>query len=260
MKYLYLLTIILFFSDCTSYKSENDYLYRDIIKLEKRISFIRYSLEQAEKEHPSSQRYPFIIHQFDLIEDVFQRIEIKLKEGDYIKKEIEIISEIIKQTSYSIDFAKNEIDDMIQYKFRNDYDELEKLDEGNMKKLSDLEITHTLKTIQEAIFNTYFTLSRTNKYTFNKVEIFPYSKGNGLKINQGDTLSVGLLSAAYDSSEVTQIQYWSKEDSDKKITQSGYQFLRLTGDRGKHEIEGKYILNSNNRKDTLSFEFSYTVE
>ena len=142
-------------------------------------------------------------------------------------------------------------------------EELKGLEADELKSISKNEKNHSIKTVQEGMLNTFFTLSRMDKYTFNKVEPLPFErKGNGFEIKHGDSLEVAILLVACDTTTIQKIEYWIDDSTRNKsnVIKHDYGFIKVGGEKGVHTVVGTIGTTPNNREDKALWEFKYTVE
>ena len=106
-----------------------------------------------------------------------------------------------------------------------------------------------------------FMLSKVEApaYNFNKIEPLAFARTG--YINQGDSLSLSVMIAAYDSNEVSKIRYGmdadtANPDSWKEITGK----IGLSGDSpGPHKVKGQIGVKEKGEIAWKPWEFSYTV-
>lgn len=262
MRLILFLSIGITISSCLNSSQKSEYLSRDIDQLKERIDFVNTTFQKENQKESSSSRDYFLLDELKSMNNSFYEIEKRLKNNSSIKKQIVNINKSISRTVHSMN--NNSIDDLIQLKFSQHLEELDNLKANSSENITKDELTHSIKTVQEGILNTLFTLSRTDKYTFNKVEPFPYTRNeNKFNVKRGDSLDVAIFTLAYDSSYYPKITYWVDDSTfnmNNAIRHDGWQPLKLGGNPGKHTVLGKYETQPNNRKEDLLFQFSYTVD
>ncbi|MCB9194937.1 MAG: hypothetical protein H6598_01820 [Flavobacteriales bacterium] len=102
--------------------------------------------------------------------------------------------------------------------------------------------------------------SQAPPFKFNKIE--PLSFANTAYINQGDSLNMRVMIAAYDSTAATEIEYWVDDSTmnDANKIQSAKNDVMLTGGIGDHYVYGKIAVETKNGKEWKSFKpFKYSV-
>lgn len=257
-----ILFIMLFFS-CESDSQNSIYISDDIKRLDKRIEFIEKKLLQAKELEPHSRRNMYVHGEAIWLNKVFDEIEIALLNAELITKHLKDIDRFLYMISFSMDVNSNTIDDLIKEDFDFHIEELSKLNITS-SLFSDEEVVHSLKRIHVGILNTLFTLSRTDKYTFEKVEILPYDRNNsGFKAKEGDSVDVAIFSLAYDTTYLPQITYWIDDSTKNDSTGIGFQdwnSIKFGGDKGVHNVYGKYYLYPNNRKEYKEWQFTFEIE
>jgi hypothetical protein len=113
---------------------------------------------------------------------------------------------------------------------------------------------------EHLLINLYSQLNK-NRYTFNKVEPFPYSPTSEMKY--GDSIELSLFYTAYDSTKIPEIRYWIDDASKNKengIVHKGYHKIKLGGDKGAHIIYGDIEINEDGQSTTKQWEFGYMVK
>jgi len=95
-------------------------------------------------------------------------------------------------------------------------------------------------------------------FNFNKIEPLPFSQSN--YINQGDSLDLKVMIAAYDSTENNIIRYGIDEDTipENWITTSGKINLK-SNKPGYHIVKGQIGVKENNEVKYRNWRYSYTV-
>jgi hypothetical protein len=266
MKLIGLIIIGVLFASCTNerQKQESNYLTNEISHLNDRVNFIQSSLLEINELDPPSIRNHILLDKATLFDTLFTKIQQRLINGESINEHLEDIDESIIEICHMMGGSNNDIDDFIQRKFVLHLTELKMLNMTVSNFNNDLELIHSVKRIQEGFLSTFFTLSRTDKYTFEKAEIVPYDRNySDFKTKRGDSIEVTLFPIAYDSTYLRKIIYWV--DDSTKNTSNAIEFndwgpLTLGGETGEHTVVGKYYLYPNNREDYLDFKFEYTVE
>ena len=101
------------------------------------------------------------------------------------------------------------------------------------------------------------------KFNFNKIE--PLAFANKGYINQGDSLGLSVMIAAYDSTQDLKLRYW-EEDSTRSgdpilFEGEATRKLGLGGNKGagKHYVYGEIEVEENGGKKWKKWEFDYTV-
>lgn len=266
MRLITLLIIGVLIASCTNENQKNsiNYLENEIDRLNDRVNFIQSSLSEIKDIEPSSIRNDILFDEAKLFNKIFTEIQLKLKKGESINYQLEEINESIEMICHRMHMNNNDIDNFIQRKFVFHMTELTMLNLTSSKFNNDLELTHSLKRIQEGFLSTFFTLSRTDKYTFEKAEVLPYDRNrSGFKARHGDSIEVSLFSIAYDSTYLPKVVYWvddSIRNKSNAIEFNDWRPLKFGGKKGEHTVYGKYYLYPNNREDHLDFQFTYEIE
>jgi hypothetical protein len=263
MRLIIIVIIGITFSSCLNQNQNDDYLSRDIQQLNKRIDFVSSTFKNQTDSEYSSTRHTSIFQEIIQINSNFKEIEVNFVAGEPFHNQITSIKESLQRTSHWMYYTENSIDDLVQHKFVNDLEELKRLKTNESESRSEIEKIHSIKTVQEGILNTFFTLSRTDKYTFNKVEPLTIDrKGNGFEIKQGDSLEVSIFLVAYDTTAIQKIEYWIDDSTrnNSNVIKHDYGFIKVGGEKGVHTVVGTIGTNPNNREDKALWEFKYTVE
>lgn len=268
MRYIIFVIIGMFIVACTSEnkKEQDDYLSNEIERLNKRIEFVRSSIENIKETEPHSRRNLVMEDRVKWVCDVFNRIEQNLQNNDLIVREILNLEEAFEYLSSKMDANFNTIDDVITNKFDIHLKELDALHLSVMS--SELEnkikIKHSLKSVQEGILNTILMMSRTDKYTFEKAEILAYDRNNsGFKAKEGDSVEVTLFTVAYDTTYLPNLIYWIDDTTRSESTAihaKDWYSMKFGGNKGEHTVVGKYNLYPNNREEFKDWSFTYTIE
>lgn len=102
--------------------------------------------------------------------------------------------------------------------------------------------------------------SQAPPFKFNKIE--PLSFANTAYINQGDSLNMRVMIAAYDSTAATEIRYWV-DDSTKSaetMIESSKNDVTLAGGVGDHYVYGEIAVETKSGKEWKQFKpFKYSV-
>lgn len=102
--------------------------------------------------------------------------------------------------------------------------------------------------------------SQAPPFKFNKIE--PLSFANTAYINQGDSLNMRVMIAAYDSTAATEIEYWVDDSTMSESTKivSAKNDVTLAGGIGDHYVYGKIAVETKSGKEWKSFKpFKYSV-
>lgn len=107
-----------------------------------------------------------------------------------------------------------------------------------------------------------YMLSKIDAPTFNFNKIEPLAFARTGYINQGDSLGLSVMIAAYDSNEVSKIRYAVDEDTaadfnDWKMVNGD---IGLKGDKpGAHKVKGGIAVKEKGEETWKTWDFSYTV-
>ncbi len=102
--------------------------------------------------------------------------------------------------------------------------------------------------------------SQAPPFTFNKIE--PLSFASTAYINQGDSLAMRVMVAAYDSTADTEIRYWVDDSTfaEANMKQSGKNEVTLAGGVGDHYVYGQIAVETKSGKEWKNFKpFKYSV-
>ncbi|CAG5084396.1 type IX secretion system motor protein PorM/GldM [Parvicella tangerina] len=102
--------------------------------------------------------------------------------------------------------------------------------------------------------------SQAPPFKFNKIE--PLSFANTAYINQGDSLNMRVMIAAYDSTAATEIRYWVDDStySEENMIESSKNDVTLAGGVGDHFVYGQIAVETKSGKEWKSFKpFKYSV-
>ncbi|MEX1191577.1 MAG: GldM family protein [Brumimicrobium sp.] len=99
-------------------------------------------------------------------------------------------------------------------------------------------------------------------FKFNKIE--PLTSARSAYINQGDTIDLKVMIAAYDSLEPMKLKYWEddslkSEENMKTFEGKPGEELKLSGGVGSHVVYGKYAVEIQGQEKWKEWEFPYTV-
>lgn len=97
-------------------------------------------------------------------------------------------------------------------------------------------------------------------FSFNKIE--PLSFANTAYINQGDSLNMRVMVAAYDSTAATEIRYWVDDSTlaEENMLSSAKNDVTLAGGVGDHYVYGQIAVETKSGKEWKSFKpFKYSV-
>jgi gliding motility-associated protein GldM len=128
--------------------------------------------------------------------------------------------------------------------------------------------------VETIVENHYAQFIEVVKFNFNKIEPLAFSSTS--YINQGDSLTLKVMIAAYDSSKTTELKYWmddtiqyrtpeSSRDTSmmQRFTKTPEQFyknLNITGSVGEHILTGLIAVESATEGKTWKpFKFNYSV-
>jgi gliding motility-associated protein GldM len=99
-------------------------------------------------------------------------------------------------------------------------------------------------------------------FKFNKIE--PLTSANSAYINQGDSLSLKVMIAAYDSLEPMELKYWLDDSTKSEANMKTFEGnpgeeLALSGGVGSHTVYGEYAVEIQGEKKWMPWNFPYTV-
>lgn len=214
---------------------------------DRRITVIRKSLDEImlnfdliEKNHSSASSYD------DQIEFIINELDFLGTNLDYSRTVVD--SSLIRQ----INHCKKEV-----------------LDLQNLRKWTcDAFSEYKITSVKERVVNIVYTLSRTDRYLFNKVELteFPDSKALGrypYEITENDSLGVSLYLIAYDTTNLPKTFYWiddSLKKPENKIVHESWGKFYVKGNKGKHKIYGEYTVLENGKWCIKNWETEFIVK
>lgn len=113
---------------------------------------------------------------------------------------------------------------------------------------------------EKVALNNFGEQSTAPPFKFNKIE--PLSFASTAYINQGDSLNMRVMIAAYDSTAATEIRYWVDDStfSDEMMVESSKNNVTLSGGVGDHYVYGQIAVETKSGKEWKSFQpFKYSV-
>ena len=213
----------------------------------RRITVIRKSLDE-------------IMLNFDLIEKNYSN-------SDSYDDQIELVINELDFLGTNIDYSRNVIDSSLIRQMdhcKKEIRDLQNLGKWTCDAISEYKIT----SVKERVVNLVYTLSRTDKYLFNKVELieFPDSKALGkypYEITEDDSLGFSLRLIAYDTTQLLKTYYWiddSLKKPENKFVHESWDKFYVKGNKGRHKIYGEYEVFENGKRYLKNWETEYLVK
>ena len=104
-----------------------------------------------------------------------------------------------------------------------------------------------------------FMLAKVDAPTFNFNKIEPLAFARTGYINQGDSLDLRIMIAAYDSSEAPKIRYGVNDSIAANWTQTDSTISLVGSTPGEYNVEGQIAVKEKGRETWKPWEFKYTV-
>ena len=264
MKFIAIIVLSIIF---TSYSNNSEEIICNEIRItteviENRISLLNEGISNGSKKSPNSRRIQELKNTSITVNENFELII----SNNFDKSLIDSISNVLDMKFdyiYSdLDRNSESLDSQYKLEFENSIKNLQGLTNVNITNCKEI-LIQRIRVIQEEVLSTLLSITKTNKYLFNKIEIVPIPLSENLSINNGDSCLVIAGVFAYDSTFCNPTRYWI-DDSLKKeqnvVNVPSCSRMYFGGTKGIHKVYGEILMTENNTDKWENWFFEYEVK
>jgi len=230
--------------------------------IENRISILNKGIFEGAEKHTKSRRLKVIKDVSIAINQNFDFIINNNFNEEKFDSIIKSIEEKFNYIYFDLDRNSENLDLQYKFEFENSVLNLQSLIGTNNDNCIEVSIQR-IKIVQEHILSTLLSITKNNKFLFNKIEIVPLPMTENLLIDSGDSCSITVGVFAYDSTRFNQTRYWiddSLKNPENMISKTTWGRMHFGGKKGKHKVYGELLMIENNVHKWENWYFDYEVK
>jgi hypothetical protein len=265
MRIIAVIVLSIIFTNCST--KNNEEVICNEIKItteviENRIKLLNDGISNGNKKPPNSRRLQEIKKLSITINENFESI-ISNNFNESVIDSISNSLEVKFNYIYSdLDRNAESLDAQYEIEFENSIKNLQAIIGADKTNCDEIPIQR-VRVIQEQILSTLLSITKTNKYLFNKIEIVPIPLTENLTMNSGDSCLVIAGVFAYDSTLCNPTRYWiddSLKNKENMINVPSCTRMYFGGKKGIHKVYGEILMVENNSNKWENWFFEYEVK